>query len=52
MRGVAVNDLSDLVDRYVALWNEPDPDRRRRAVAEFVLDADGRIRLDYQLIES
>jgi hypothetical protein len=34
MRGAAVTDVSDLVDRYVALWNEPDADRRRRAVAE------------------
>ena len=23
-----------LADRYVALWNEPDPDRRRRLIAE------------------
>ena len=25
---------ADLADRYVALWNEPDADRRRRAIAE------------------
>ena len=24
----------ELADRYVALWNEPDPDRRRAAIAE------------------
>jgi hypothetical protein len=24
----------ELADRYVAVWNEPDPDRRRAAVAE------------------
>jgi hypothetical protein len=26
-------DRLELVDRYVAVWNEPDPDRRRQAVA-------------------
>jgi hypothetical protein len=25
---------TDLADRYVALWNEPDPDRRRTMVRE------------------
>jgi hypothetical protein len=25
-------DLQQLVDRYVALWNEPDPDVRRHAI--------------------
>ena len=34
MRGVAISDLDNIVDRYVAVWNEPDADRRRRAVAE------------------
>ena len=24
----------ELADRYVALWNEPDADRRRRSIAE------------------
>ncbi|MEU7869240.1 hypothetical protein [Dactylosporangium sp. NPDC049140] len=24
----------DIIDRYVALWNEPDPNRRREAVRE------------------
>jgi hypothetical protein len=27
-----VNNPQDLVDRYVALWNEPDPERRRAAI--------------------
>jgi hypothetical protein len=27
-------DLEQLVDRYVAVWNEPDADRRREAVRE------------------
>jgi hypothetical protein len=34
MRGVALPDLRDLVDRYVTVWNESDADRRRRAVVE------------------
>jgi hypothetical protein len=25
--------LNDLVDRYVSMWNEPDPDRRRQSIA-------------------
>jgi hypothetical protein len=29
-----MTDPGDLADRYVALWNEPDPDRRRAAIAE------------------
>jgi hypothetical protein len=29
-----VTDLNDLVDRYVAVWNEPDPQARRQRVAE------------------
>lgn len=32
--GTAVKDLEQLVDRYVALWNEPDPDIRRQAIRE------------------
>jgi hypothetical protein len=24
-----MNEPNELADRYVALWNEPDPDRRR-----------------------
>ena len=26
--------LDQMIDRYVALWNEPDADRRRKAIAE------------------
>jgi hypothetical protein len=26
--------MRELADRYVALWNEPDPDSRRRLIAE------------------
>jgi hypothetical protein len=29
-----VNEPRNLVDRYVAVWNEPDAERRRRAIAE------------------
>jgi hypothetical protein len=32
--GTAVNDLQQLVDRYIALWNEPDPEIRRNAIRE------------------
>jgi hypothetical protein len=27
-------DPNELIDRYVSLWNEPDPDSRRRLIAE------------------
>jgi hypothetical protein len=29
-----MRDPSELADRYVALWNEPDPDQRRQLVEE------------------
>jgi hypothetical protein len=29
----AVSDTQDLADRYVAAWNEPDTEARRRAIA-------------------
>jgi hypothetical protein len=29
-----MSDPRKLADRYVALWNEPDPDQRRRAISE------------------
>jgi hypothetical protein len=32
--GTAVDDLQGLVDRYVALWNEPDRDIRRNAIRD------------------
>jgi hypothetical protein len=35
-----VTDLKELVDRYVAVWNEPDSARRREAVRE-LWTADG-----------
>lgn len=61
-----MNFATELSDSYVAVWNEGDPERRLRwemvssedgSVAgvglEFlVIDAEGRIRSDYQFIES
>jgi hypothetical protein len=29
-----MNDAQHLADRYVSVWNEADPDRRRQAIAE------------------
>jgi len=28
------NDLTQLIDRYVAQWNEPDPEQRRRLIRQ------------------
>jgi hypothetical protein len=33
----------ELADRYVALWNEPDPDRRRELVADLWTEDGGHI---------
>jgi hypothetical protein len=40
-----MNDAQRLADRYVAVWNESDPDRRRRAIAE-LWTPDGRHYVD------
>ncbi|SDT41434.1 hypothetical protein SAMN05216371_2212 [Streptomyces sp. TLI_053] len=32
--GTGTGTAQRIADRYVALWNEPDPDRRRRAIEE------------------
>jgi hypothetical protein len=29
-----VSDLPNIIDRYLAIWNEPDPKTRERAIAE------------------
>jgi hypothetical protein len=29
-----MDDIGKLIERYVAMWNEPDPQARRRAIAE------------------
>ena len=39
----------ELADRYVALWNEPDPDQRRRMIAGLWTE-DGRIERDYTFV--
>jgi hypothetical protein len=31
---VTVNDAQDLAGRYIALWTEPDPELRRKAIQE------------------
>src|ERR671910_185751 len=33
-RETRTKEAEQLADRYLALWNEPDPERRRRMVAE------------------
>src|SRR5262249_56209048 len=32
--GVIMDDVNDLVERYVAVWNESDPTRRRSLIAD------------------
>jgi hypothetical protein len=34
LRKVIQMDLNDLADRYVAVWNERDPEKRRRQIAD------------------
>jgi hypothetical protein len=31
---ISSRSTTELADKYVALWNEPDTDRRRRTIAE------------------
>jgi hypothetical protein len=31
---ISSRSAAELADKYLALWNEPDPDRRRRTIAE------------------
>lgn len=74
--GSAVKDLQQLVDRYLALWNEPDLGASRSRLLDNVvslnwtlasradgtkagsgvnvlaLGGDGRIRIDYQFVET
>jgi hypothetical protein len=33
-----MNDPSDLADKYVALWNEPSPERRSRLIRELWIE--------------
>jgi hypothetical protein len=34
IEGDTMTSPTEIADRYVAMWNEPDPDRRRAAIAE------------------
>jgi hypothetical protein len=38
---ISSRSAAELAEKYLALWNEPDPDRRRRTIAELWTD-DGR----------
>ena len=38
---ISSRSAAELAEKYVALWNEPDPDRRRRLIAELWTE-DGR----------
>jgi hypothetical protein len=38
-----MNDTQTLTERYVALWNEPDPDRRRQAIRELWTDGGAQV---------
>jgi hypothetical protein len=33
-RGTVVSDIQDMVERYIAVWNETDPAARKRGIAE------------------
>jgi hypothetical protein len=51
-----MNDLTDLIDRYIAVWNETDAERRRALIAQTwtmsaryldpVLESEGRAGID------
>jgi hypothetical protein len=41
-----MDDLRDLTDRYVDLWNEPDPARRRDRIAELWAPGGGQVLVD------
>lgn len=36
-----MSDMRSVIDNYIAMWNETDPDRRRRLVAETVTEDAG-----------
>src|SRR3954469_26051859 len=38
---ISSRSAAELAEKYVALWNEPDPNRRRRMIAK-LWDEDGR----------
>lgn len=39
-------DLTDFAERYIAVWNEPDPDRRRQRIAELWAPGGGQVLVD------
>ncbi len=39
-------DLTDFAERYLALWNEPDPDRRRQLIADLWAPGGGQVLVD------
>lgn len=39
VKGVAVGDLHELVQRYLAVWNDPDADGRAKGIADLWADA-------------
>jgi hypothetical protein len=39
-------DLTDLADRYAAVWNEPDPDRRHQRITELWAPAGRQVLVD------
>jgi len=41
-----LTDLNEFAERYLAVWNEPDPDRRRRLIAELWAPGGGQILVD------
>jgi hypothetical protein len=41
-----MNDLHNLADRYLSLWNEPDPARRRECIAELWAPGGGQVLAD------
>ena len=55
-----MNTLTDLIDRYIAAWNEPDTDRRRDLIARTyaeganyldpMLQAEGRDGIDAMIV--
>src|SRR5919109_688660 len=38
---ISSRSAAELAEKYVALWNEPDPDRRRRMIAELWAGSEG-----------
>jgi len=41
-----LTDLNEFAERYLAVWNESDPDRRRRRIAELWAPGGGQILVD------